>query len=1646
MQTIYGVTSGENIVQAFTEENTTEANFHQSINNAAILTFTTTEPLKDGVRFFLTKDPINDYKHEEFMYFEITDQDFDGYEYSYRAEEYAYHDLDTMGYVKKVYTQGKWTTRTLLESIVYNDVEPKGVARTKWEIIDNDLTLPTTWAGEGNTYTLWYNTPLRGIEKFIEYFGGEIRFYVTIFNNKISRHYLEIYEKRGRETGKRYESNSNLISLTNKAEYDNRYEYIIPLGEGGGTSGDEQKHNTPNGFNNYITLEGLEVGKSTDKWYKPKSQMYISLANDKNAYPLKSQPKGLQNNPRIKPVTFEEVKSKQALFNKAIEWLENNQGVAWSYSASVLDIGESQVGDTIAIIDERSGISSYVRVHDIDYDMIDPENTGVHFGSNWGYENDEAITDMLNTATAARHDTIALIDTAIRQSNGKNTNYYGKNEPADPTAGDLWYKQAGDETYLMIFKDGQWVELVSTRTQKVIADAVDEATSEANSYADSLNATQASEAAAFQSEANAALSEAAAERNSLSIQADTMLSGANSYADSMAGSAAAYGKAQASNVLSQAQSELSVAKQQLGSEVSKAQSDIIATNKELAGKVSQTDFDKTTGDLSTKYGQVKATADSVKTDVAKYKETNDKKVSGNAASIATMSDQITSKVSKTDFDKKTGELNGKFTQQKQTVDSISQTVTELQAKVNSQGQVNQLMNTEFTPDLEGWSLSTVNGGNAPYKSGFDKNAQANMVGFNTTNAPTNSLATLQQDVLIGNAGGGFVSLSWQSLAPTFANYANLWVRFYDADNKQLDEQVKQWTPQKSDGSIVGGLWTRQKFEGIAIPSGSVKISVFFQAREGIRAYLVRPMLVFSKTIGDYVQGNYNNNSRVSALEVGLKGITGLVNDPKNGLSATAALAANGLSVATKAQNDATTAIQTAKGVQTKVEQMGGINLLVNTEFNPDLEGWDTSATSSGSRAPYRSYWQNDIQATVVGFNTIDGDDSSYSRFRQDVQLSSTPGAGKKISLSWYSFANQMAFYNNIWLRFYDSDGKSISTNTTNWADTNGKTPSGQNSWNVQNKWEGIDVPDTAVMVNVSFEAREGTSAYLAHPMLVMGSTIGDYVPGNYNNNNSLESTRTQLAGQIADEIKDRTTGDKSVVTQMTGLIDQRVASVEKGYQSAITQSANGILASVSMPNKLLNTEFTPDLDGWDIGSTNSDTSKPYKSYSHDGSNLVAFDTRKNPSNTRATMAQTIPLGSSTSIVSVSWHARFQEDTNYSRVHVYGLDENKAQISDDWKDLNVTHTNVFSDGKFENIILPDKARYVRVVFMVREGAYGFIGKPMLVLNSSVGTYMPGSYSGMNTSTVLELFKDNWALGIADNSGKLISGINGDTSGTVIQGKKLVINSDTTINGKAFIDGSVIKNASIGTAQIGKAAVGSAQIINVDVSKISGNIANFVTGNINRLNAHVLYGDTGHLGTTDTGRVINKQDNHLQLAAKNMYDEKTNRAQLELLSWSNDIDEALRGSLTYYGNPRTPGGAYGIRLKNNQILAIDEGRHSKHLYLSPYAGGQVRIVSRDQSKYYDICASNFKVSSQRKYKSNITDLDDNALEIVKNTKVHKYTKNGVSEIGVIADEADERLLSDDGKFINIYDYTSILYKAVQELTEKVEELQNERPNDY
>ncbi|WP_273715179.1 hypothetical protein, partial [Leuconostoc mesenteroides] len=103
---------------------------------------------------------------------------------------------------------------------------------------------------------------------------------------------------------------------------------------------------------------------------------------------------------------------------------------------------------------------------------------------------------------------------------------------------------------------------------------------------------------------------------------------------------------------------------------------------------------------------------------------------------------------------------------------------------------------------------------------------------------------------------------------------------------------------------------------------------------------------------------------------------------------------------------------------------------------------------------------------------------------------------------------------------------------------------------------------------------------------------------------------------------------------------------------------------------------------------------------------------------------------------------------------------------------------------------------------------------------------------DSDTVLSILKDNWSIGISDNIGNITSGIVGNASQMSLISKNVTIDSpNTQIKGTAWIQSAMIANGAIGSAQIGNAAITSAKIADLDVSKITGNVSNFIQSNWN-----------------------------------------------------------------------------------------------------------------------------------------------------------------------------------------------------------------------
>lgn len=98
----------------------------------------------------------------------------------------------------------------------------------------------------------------------------------------------------------------------------------------------------------------------------------------------------------------------------------------------------------------------------------------------------------------------------------------------------------------------------------------------------------------------------------------------------------------------------------------------------------------------------------------------------------------------------------------------------------------------------------------------------------------------------------------------------------------------------------------------------------------------------------------------------------------------------------------------------------------------------------------------------------------------------------------------------------------------------------------------------------------------------------------------------------------------------------------------------------------------------------------------------------------------------------------------------------------------------------------------------------------------------------------------------------------------------------------------------------------------------------------------------------------------------------------------------------------------------------------------ASARLSVYGSNGTTYGYMSAANFDVQSERKHKSSITDLGG-ALSILSTMKIHQYIKNGISEIGIITDEAPLQLLSDNNTKVSLYDFISLTAKGTQELTD-------------
>lgn len=142
---------------------------------------------------------------------------------------------------------------------------------------------------------------------------------------------------------------------------------------------------------------------------------------------------------------------------------------------------------------------------------------------------------------------------------------------------------------------------------------------------------------------------------------------------------------------------------------------------------------------------------------------------------------------------------------------------------------------------------------------------------------------------------------------------------------------------------------------------------------------------------------------------------------------------------------------------------------------------------------------------------------------------------------------------------------------------------------------------------------------------------------------------------------------------------------------------------------------------------------------------------------------------------------------------------------------------------------------------------------------------------------------------------------------------------------------------------------------------------------------------------------------------------------------------------------------LRIKNgNYILSGDNSityLRSTNGKIQFETGGYARAsIERDGSaRFGDLYTNGVKVTSDRGKKENVKAVGASALDMVHRAKTYEYNLEGENQkrVGIMYDEAPECIRSDGKtKAVDLYGMTALLWKAVQELEQKIDNMKEEK----
>lgn len=424
------------------------ATFEEQINTAGSLKFTVAKKLRDDCLYVLFQRP----NATTYMCFKILTETQEDNQVNYTAVESAYDELGAYSYIKDLRPQNR-TAKEMLTQLL---------AQTRYSV---------GYVADTGTQTtnFYYTTVLASLQSVVNLFNLEITFDVVFdpIDNQVKRRLVNLYTQMGSRTGRRYEYGDKLLSVTCEQSSDTLVTALV--GRGSSVQVSEGTDGSPDGYSRKITFADVVWKKSAgNPLDKPAGQEYLEDPSATAVYGFSD------GKPRIGFVEFDKINDKNLLIKAMYDKLQELKRPKVSFKASVTDVGNLSLGDTVAIIRHDLKIEYSTRVYKVTHDLLNRQNNTVELGDDFQAA---SITSTISAVQDTVQSAKEYSQSALQSANGKNTNFYGANQPLYAVEGDLWYKDLGNsETEMYQYKKGNWELITSTaelhNTQKEVDQAI----------------------------------------------------------------------------------------------------------------------------------------------------------------------------------------------------------------------------------------------------------------------------------------------------------------------------------------------------------------------------------------------------------------------------------------------------------------------------------------------------------------------------------------------------------------------------------------------------------------------------------------------------------------------------------------------------------------------------------------------------------------------------------------------------------------------------------------------------------------------------------------------------------------------------------------------------------------------------------------------------------------------------------------------------------------------------------------------------------------------------------------------------------------------------------------------------------------------